>query len=341
MNTRLKTAAPPAGCVRLGRREARAPRGWARWRLARLGLLVVWPVVCAAAEGRLDWKWEAGAVSLVQGDQTLWQFNFGTNATKPFFHPLAVAGGPALTWDQPPDHPWHRALWFSWKYLNGVNYWEPAAGAPVSEGRTEWDPPRILTRADRSARIEMDLRYRPAGGKPVLTERRAIELLPPGPDGALVQDWTLAFRAGEQDVTLSRTPLPGEPGGQPWGGYAGLSVRFAREFVEARAMTSLSAVEFKDGTHRSKAPAMDYSGRVGGIEAGVAILDHPSNLNSPSPWYAIRDDTMRYFSPAVLCFQAHTLKAGGELRLRYRLIAHPGRWTAEQLRQTAERFAGQ
>jgi len=24
------------------------------------------------------------------------------------------------------DHVWHLGYWFSWKYINGVNYWKPA-----------------------------------------------------------------------------------------------------------------------------------------------------------------------------------------------------------------------
>ncbi len=84
---------------------------------------------------------------------------------------------------------------------------------------------------------------------------------------------------------------------------------------------------------------MDYSGRLEQREGGIAILDHPKNLNSPSPWYVIKDDTMRYFSPALLCYQPHTIKAGQSLTLRYRVIVHPGRWDAEQLRRAAAEYA--
>jgi hypothetical protein len=68
------------------------------------------------------------------------------------------------------------------------------------------------------------------------------------------------------------------------------------------------------------------------------IIDHSGNLNSPTPWYAVKDNAMSYFSPAVLTCGPVTLKAGRTLRLRYRLFAHPGRWGAEQLRQAEERF---
>jgi hypothetical protein len=86
--------------------------------------------------------------------------------------------------------------------------------------------------------------------------------------------------------------------------------------------------------------ALDYAGTIDGREAGVAMLDHPENLNAPSPWYAINDNAMRYFSPAVICYQPHTLKAGRSLTLRYRVIAHPGRGDATKLQSESKRYLG-
>ena len=186
----------------------------------------------------------------------------------------------------------------------------------------------------------MDLSYRPASGAPsVLDERRAIEISPPGADGAYRQDWAMTFTAGDRDVVLDRTPLPGEPGGQPWGGYAGLSVRFSPEMRDPRAVTSSGPVELVDGRFRGAATAADYSGSFGALEAGIAILDRPSNLNSPSPWYVISADPMHYFSPAVLCYGPHTLKARHGLSLGYRVIVHPGRWSEAQLGEAYGRYA--
>src|SRR5690242_15645430 len=64
------------------------------------------------------------ALTCKMGDQILWRFSYNTNVGKPFFHPLSVLAGEPLTAFRPKDHPWHYGLWFSWKYINGVNYWE-------------------------------------------------------------------------------------------------------------------------------------------------------------------------------------------------------------------------
>jgi hypothetical protein len=243
-----------------------------------------------------------------------------------------------ITVDRPADHVWHHALWFAWKFINDVNYWEPATGESLPAGRTEWREAKVETQADFSARITMDLQYRPAGKDIVLTEHRVVEVSAPDAGGAFYLDWSLNFKAVAPEVVLNRTPLPGEPNGVSWGGYAGLSVRLANELSEVKAVSSQGAIEFSGGTYRGKATAMDYTGQLDGRELGIAILDHPRNLNSPSPWYVIHSQPMRYFSPAVLCFKPHTLKAGESLALNYRVWVHPGRWNAEQLQDKVKAY---
>jgi hypothetical protein len=279
-------------------------------------------------------------VALRRDGQTVWQFNFGTNATKPYFHPVALPGGPVLTWDRPEDHPWHRALWFSWKFLNGVNYWEEDPKTGRAAGRTEWSEPRIDTRPDFTARLALDLTYRPGDAPAVLTERREIIVSAPDANGMYALDWDMTFTAGGAPVLLDRTPLPDEPEGKPYGGYAGLSVRLIGELQDVRARTTVEPVVFTGHRYRGKAAALEYSGVIAGREAGMAILDHPGNLNAPTPWYAINEPVMHYFSPAVICYGPHTLPAGASLRLRYRVLVHPGRWEAERLGAEMKRFEG-
>ena len=308
------------------------------FRLAAVLTLGIVPLAASAADNGLAWKREEGSVALLLDAQAVWQFNFGANASKPFFHPVALPGGPVMTWNHTPDHPWHHGLWFSWKLINGVNYWEEDPATGLSDGRTEWRNPQIETRPDCSARIAMEINYHPAPhAQSILTEQRVIEVSAPDKEGNYHQDWTMTFTAGSEEVQLDRTPPPGEPEGVSWGGYAGLSVRLASGITHVQAITTLAAepVKFTDGCYRGAAAAMDYSGLFEGREAGFAIVDCESNLNSPSPWYAINTEPMHYFSPAVICQHPRTIKAGGQLILRYRVIVHPGRWSAEQLRQAS------
>lgn len=282
------------------------------------------------------------SVQRAENGRIVWSFNFGDDASKPYFHPVRLPGGPTLTWDRPPDHVWHHGLWFSWKYINGLNYWEPQGGEPKPEGRTTWSIPGDARRPDEDSgqtRLTTQLSYGPAEGPIVLVERRVIEVSHPDESGRYHFDWRCRFTAGAVDVKLDRTPLPGEPGGQSWGGYAGLSVRLARELTQREVATTGGPAQFDShGYHRSRALAMDYSGVIDGQPQGIAICDHPDNLNHPTPWYAIRTGVMSYFSPAVVCHGPHTLPAGESLTLRYRVIVHGGRWDAARLRREYEEF---
>lgn len=84
--------------------------------LAIVAGVMAFPVSTRAQE--FAWKEENGAVGLMSGPQTIWRFHYGADQPKPCFHPVALPGGEPLTDFRPADHPWHRALWFSWKFIN-------------------------------------------------------------------------------------------------------------------------------------------------------------------------------------------------------------------------------
>jgi hypothetical protein len=302
-----------------------------------VGALMGCALPLPGADG-LAWQKKSDSVALLADGQTVWRFNYGPEESKPNFHPVAISKGPVLTWDKPADHPWHRALWFSWKFINGVNYWEEDPKTGRAAGKTEWERVAVETTPDFAARITLDLCYRLTNGQPVVAEHRVIEVSKPDPQGQYDLDWTMTFKAMTTDAIFDRTPLPNEPEGKSYGGYAGLSVRLAERLLDRRAQTVEAPIVFAEGRYRGKATALDYSGAIDGRAAGIAIVDHPKNLNSPSPWYVINENVMYYFSPAVLCYGPYTLKAGQSFTLRYRVVAHPERWNAQRLQNEIERY---
>jgi len=296
---------------------------------------------CAAGPARprlpfeLRWNEVPGrSLTLFADGRELWCLRYAPEQTQCYFHPLALPGTPPLTRDAPADHAWHHGLWFSWKYIDGVNYWEHAAGTGRPAGRTRWDEPSVEARPDHSARIRLDVEYAPGPGSAVLAEWRTITVSRPAPDGSYSIDWEGRFTALAERVVLDRTPLPGEPGGKVYGGYAGLSLRLAN--LEQRAastpegMVEFNAQERYRGRHR----AFDYSGLLAGRPVGVAVLDDDDNPNAPSPWYAIRSREMTFFTPAVLCYGPLELARGESVTLRYRILVHRGRWDAARLAAT-------
>ena len=278
-------------------------------------------------------------IALKNNDKTIWQFNYDPKQPKPYFHPVALLDGTVLTDNSPPDHLWHHALWFAWKNINGVNFWEEDPQTGQSNGKTTWNNVNVTTAKDHSAAITMELLYNHREQEPILTEKRSMAVSPPTVDGTYYIDWTSEFKAcSDVDVTFDRTPLADEPGGQPWGGYAGLSVRLNGQGQNWTVETDKGPLKWANGTFRGKANAMDYSGIFDGQAAGIAILDHPENLNAPSPWYAINNNPMKYFSPAVICYKPHTLPAGQTFTLKYRIIVHPKKWDADTLKTQIDKY---
>jgi len=294
----------------------------------------------AGIKPRYQWQRTSTSVALLNRDRIVWQFNYGPDLSKPYFHPVALADGTVLTCLSPQDHPWHHALWFSWKMLNGVNYWEEDRKTGQSEGRTEVVHAQVVPHHDYSATLLLDLSYHPVKGPAVVTEERKIVVSRPDPDGRYRIDWQGTFTAGPQDVVLQ--------GGTAGGGYAGLSVRISQNTRDWRLVDSEGREDSPGGstaknTHGQKAAWADFSvvDAASRRAGGIAIFPHPSSFRYPSYWHNIINDKSMfgYFSPAPLWAEPYTLGAGKTLRVRYRILVHPGRESKEQLNSEAKTFA--
>lgn len=276
----------------------------------------------------------ANSISRTSNGLPLWTLNHNEDEGKPYIHPLASANGKILSGLRPDDHPWHRALWFSWKFINGVNYWEEDRKSGKSDGRTTLLDTRRTELPSGAVRVEMELTYAPAAtGDQVLDESRTLEIHPLDAEGAYRIDWSSQFRALEHDVILDRTPIPGEPGGKDWGGYAGYSLRMNQEvaggvFINSEGQTG-------SGTHRQPARWLAYSKPEVG---GVLFLEHPTNLRYPAKWYVA--EGMPYFSPSVIHDASHTIKAGDSLGLKYRLVIRPSAVVPDFAEQEWKQWTG-
>jgi len=291
------------------------------------------------SDPQLELMRECGGVSLFNRGRTVWRVTNDRTLDKSYVHPLALVDGTLLTWLRPPDHVWHRGLWFSWKFINGVNYWEEVDGM----GQTRVTAFRSDLGEDFSARFELELEYFPPDKPPVMKEERILTMSPPDGEGWYSIDWLATFTALGEDLLLDRTPPPEEPGGQSWGGYSGMSVRLARQTADWRIMDS----EGRTGMECHRQPARwigcEFIQTSAGREAGICILDHPANARHPAPSFIVlrADIPFVYFSPAPLFNEPLALPAGESLTLGYRILVYPGRKSVEQLDAAWQEFAAE
>jgi hypothetical protein len=299
----------------------------------------VWAEGAAGPKTRYDWRQTNNSLALFNNRRIVWQFNFDKKQPRPYFHPVCLPDGTELTWHRPPDHPWHYGLWFSWKFINGLNYWEEDRKTSLPEGRTEINNIEAKPHDDYSAQISMQLSYHPPGQTAVLTESCRIHVGKPNKDGRYHIDWTSRFTAGAADVLLDRTPIPGEQGGQSWGGYAGLSVRLAKNVSDWQLTDSEGRKDLE--AHGQKARWMSFSGKAASKDFSIAIFDHPDNPRHPSPGFVIMDPKVPfgYFSPALLFDKPYTLPGRQSFSLKYRILIQPGKAQKDALEAEWKSFA--
>lgn len=277
-------------------------------------------------EGHI-FTWDETDTSIVLRNHAdiIWKFNFNNRFGKPYFHPLSVNNS-SLTCVAPPDHPWHLGLWFSWKYINGINYWEyldefkSEETGYKSAGITEIKKIEITKNNDFSTGITMNLLYHPEEGSPVLSEKCSIYISEPKEDNSYFIDYDCTFESLVDEVVLDRTPVEGEPDGFSWGGYAGLSIRFNQDYTSP-------VILFPSQNQNYQKDPWLYMGfnTLTGHKAGLCIMQNTKFTTAATNWYVINDPAIPfyYYSPAVLYTGKIILKKGESLDLRYRILILP------------------
>ena len=300
-----------------------------------------WPENSEIAERQSKyWEQSDTTLALMNGYKIVWQFNF-PQLGKPYFHPLNTVDGYTLTWLSPPDHHWHYALWFSWKYINGINYWEEDKTTHLSDGLTEVTKQTVSLNDDLSAQITMQISYRPQNSDAVLTEKRTIYVSPPDERGNYYMDWEGDFKAGDKDVILERTPVEGQEEGRRWGGYATLGLRVKAETLSGISLLNDAGQRGLD-IHTTPTKWTDISGIIKDDttkSAGITIFDHDKNPRHPVPGYVINSENNNdwarfvYTNPGFLYNSGYTIKAGERLKLRYRVLVHDGMGKLKELNE--------
>lgn len=261
------------------------------------------------------------SLELRDGESTLIRFRLDCAPLDPHFEILATPDGRNTVWVGPDDHVWHYGLWFSWKFINGVNFWETDKASRIQQGRSKITGPRIDSSPQAAtATIQYrDLAHPDPDGPAVLEDRVTITLTRPQNGRGPQVDWHITTTA-LADVKLDRTPLPDEPGGKPYGGYGGFSWRGAKPFKDM-TFTDSEGRENMD-LHRKHARWVGIGGTLDGKPAGLAVIDHPQNPGHPASWFLANtpEQPFWFLNSAIVQPKPVTLQKGQTLTHAYRVF---------------------
>jgi hypothetical protein len=306
---------------------------------------------------QVDLKQKDNHIDVLIGGKPFTTYYFGTEAPKPYLHPLRTSQGTIITRGWPMvtnipgeshDHPHHRALFFAHGDINGIDFWgegTPNARAQTAHGQlySSEDLPKGRTVFQKLEETK--------GGRDSGVLRAHFDLV--GPDGkgiaSEIQEYT--FRGGQDTRTIdcvftlgADRGIPVKLGDTKEGIFA---IRVVKALEEPKGkMTNSEGKAGEKAIWGKRANWVEYSGMVGAEPVGIAIFDDPSNIKHPTYWHA-----RGYGLFAVNPFGEHdyyndpkrdgsvTIPAGGSLTLRYRVLIQRGDASAASLTEAYQRYA--
>lgn len=285
--------------------------------------------------------------------QAFTTFFMGPETTKPYLHPLRSASGRIVTRYYPMevregerrDHPHQRGLWFSHGDVNGYDYWANEVNQKrPNKGRIVLEKVLGVHSGEKQGTLEVSLHWLDPAGKPIVREQRTMVF---HADPVLrIIDFDIRLTALEEvkfgDTKEGTFAVRLAPSLEEPARGAPESLKRTGKMINAEGLQGERQVWGK------RSAWVDYFGEVDGEPLGVAIFDHPGNPKHPTFWhsrsyglFAANVFGERDFLADKTRDGSITLKPGGLLRFRYRVVIHPGDHQSARIAELYRRYASQ
>ncbi len=281
----------------------------------------------ASSNGPSGFKLESqdDRVEILLDERPLTTFHFHSKWDKPFLYPIRTVSGAVLSrgWPVEPregdeqDHAWHRGIWYGHGDINGEDFWREKPDRTTA--RLVMDGAPKISNGNKGS-LEIMLAMIGAKGNRLGTIGERYELRREGANFlidsviSVAADRGVALKFGDTDD-------------------GGFGFRLATEFRQDRGAELMNS-DGLTGTEKiwgKPARWVKYTATINGKRAGVAMMDHPSNLRHPTGWHA-RGYSLSSANPfATGSFAkdksrdgSYTLPAGQTLKLRYLVVVFDG-----------------
>jgi hypothetical protein len=228
---------------------------------------------------------------------------------RPFLYPLNGPDGVSLTeFGKPQDptgsHAHHYSLWIAHDSVNGKDFWSEKGGVIAHEQLAHLEDGPVYCRLTQKTRWM-------SGHTALLRETRQFTFYKSAPEFRLI-DIDLRFNtATAEPVVFGKTS------------FGFLAARVAQSmtvFDGGGEILNASGNRNEQRAHLQRARWIDQSGPIAeGKWNGLAIFDHPQNVNHPTGWHCRNDG---WAGAAFNMDNDYILEPGDTLHLRYRINLH-------------------
>lgn len=231
-----------------------------------------------------------------------------------YFHPLYNLKGEVLTEESPPDHPYHRGVFWTWHqlYIDTVSIGDGWINDGISQ-----DVVKLLTEvSDYKAQINIDVNWfsdtMPAD-RPFMKEETSVVIYP-ADENTRKLDFTIKLNSLVDKLEIG--------GSDDTKGYGGFCLRL--NIPDNMIFTSESGKVEPQSSQVSTGRWMDFSGLFGKSREsnGIAILCNSENPVFPSPWILRQKSSMQ--NAVYPGRERIKLTKGVPVILKYRLVIHNG-----------------
>jgi hypothetical protein len=248
---------------------------------------------------------------------------FSEDEKYPFFFPVNGPSNASVTSMRNANYPHHSSLFFGCDRVNGGNYWQEG----LERGQIISIRADIIESGNDKVIIENECIWRRPNASAPIKDTRKITITAPSNDIYQIDfDLTLEML---MDVIIEKT------------NHSLFSGRMDADLavINGGTMINSNGEKGEKETFGKKAAWIDFYGKRGDKQEGMAIMQHPSNEWYPAPWFT-RD--YGFFSPSPMYWPQNdketVLKKGQTIKLKYRVLVHSGDTSNAKIAEQFEKY---
>ena len=241
----------------------------------------------------------------------------------PFFFPVNGPSNASVTSLRNANYPHHSSLFFGCDRVNGGNYWQEG----LERGQIISIRADIIESGNDKVIIENECIWRRPNASAPIKDTRKITITAPSKEVFQIDfDVTLEML---MDVVIEKT------------NHSLFSGRMDADLavINGGTMINSNGEKGEKETFGKKAAWIDFYGKRGDKQEGMAIMQHPSNEWYPAPWFT-RD--YGFFSPTPMYWPQNdketNLKKGQTITLKYRVLVHSGDTSTAKIAEQFEKY---